>query len=84
MEHIEICHRCEFAFKPIQESGVAMLREFEGYTVDLRLQQFRRAVPGEWLTFIDFDEPKGQELLKKMHAYVTGADTDNATTAGPN
>ena len=49
-----------------------MLKKFEGYTVDIRLQQFRKVAfeSFEDIEFIDFDSKKGQELLKKMHASV--------------
>lgn len=37
---------------------------FEGYTVDLRLQQFRKIEKGQ-LLFIDFKSKVGKVLLKK-------------------
>jgi len=44
------------------------LKEFDGYTVDLRLEQFRKVKPNHGaVQFIDFDSPKGQRLLQKMH-----------------
>lgn len=36
---------------------------YEGYTVDFRLQEFRKVVYGKSLTFIPFNSPKGQKLL---------------------
>jgi len=43
------------------------LPEFEGYTVDERLREFRK-VDREKLTieFVPFDSPKGRRLLRKM------------------
>jgi hypothetical protein len=36
---------------------------FRGYTVDLRLGQFRKVEPGKGLEFIDFDSHRGVKLL---------------------
>ena len=43
---------------------------FKGYTVDDRLRQFRkvsRGQAGPSITFIEFDSPQGQRLLRQMH-----------------
>lgn len=45
------------------------LPTFDGYTVDPRLKQFRKAVPHSDLEFIDFDSEKGRELLEEMRTY---------------
>jgi hypothetical protein len=42
------------------------LPEFKGYTVDLRLREFRRLVFGEAPEFIAFDSVKGRELKAEM------------------
>jgi hypothetical protein len=48
------------------------LPTFNGYTVDVRLQQFRRVHPGNCvcgggeIEFIDFGSDKGAELLAAM------------------
>ena len=47
---------------------VRELPKFKGYTVDDRLQEFRKAEYGKSLEFIPFDSPKGQELLSEMEA----------------
>jgi hypothetical protein len=55
-------------------NGVRKLREFKGYTVDLRLQQFRKVIhheEGPSLEFIEFASPKGKKLLAQMHEKVT-------------
>ena len=49
------------------------LKEFRGYTVDIRLQEFRTVVDGKGITFIPFTSSKGQTLLKQMHQEVTCA-----------
>ncbi len=36
---------------------------FNGYTVDVRLRQFRRVSKGQ-ITFVNFDTPEGEKLLK--------------------
>ena len=39
------------------------LPTFKGYTVDVRLKEFRKTTPHLELTFIAFDSPEGDELL---------------------
>ena len=48
------------------EKTPKMLPVFKGYTVDLRLRQFRKAVLDETLEFIDFDTEEGEKLLSEM------------------
>jgi hypothetical protein len=66
-----ICELCQRAFEPEEINGVRKLKEFKGYTVDLRLQQFRKMELGKQLDFIDFNSPKGRKLLAQMHERVT-------------
>lgn len=40
------------------------LPTFKGYTVDVRLKQFRR-IEGEKIIFIDFDSIEGEKILTK-------------------
>lgn len=42
------------------------LPEFNGYTVDFRLREFRKVVLGRSIKFIDFENKKGKKLLRKM------------------
>lgn len=42
------------------------LPTYKGYTVDHRLGEFRRFVPGEIPEIIDFESDRGQELLAEM------------------
>ena len=43
---------------------------FQGYTVDMRLKQFRR-ITKKGIEFIDFDSKKGTALLKKYIDILT-------------
>ena len=43
--------------------GVRVLPTFKGYTVDVKLRQFRKADPETGIEFIDFDSPEGDSLL---------------------
>lgn len=42
---------------------------FNGFTVDKRLRQFRKAVPHSVLEFIEFDSVQGKKLLEEMRKY---------------
>jgi hypothetical protein len=46
--------------------GVTILPTFKGYTVDVRLREFRRAIPDVTLEFIPFESPEGKILLKEL------------------
>ncbi|MBI2651895.1 hypothetical protein HYX00_00385 [Candidatus Woesearchaeota archaeon] len=48
---------------------VNKLPEFEGYTVDVRLRQFRR-VHQQSIEFIDFDSIEGERILSKYRKYL--------------
>jgi len=37
---------------------------FKGYTIDVRLRQFRKVI-GQKIIFIEFDSEKGENLLSK-------------------
>lgn len=43
---------------------VTKLPIFKGYTVDVRLKEFRQATPDYSLGFISFDSPQGEALLE--------------------
>ena len=68
---ISICELCQQAYEPEEVNGVRKLKEFKGYTVDLRLQEFRKIEFGKHLDFIDFDSQKGRKFLALMHKEVT-------------
>lgn len=42
------------------------LPEFEGYTVDARLKEFRKAEYGKTMEFLPFDSMEGRKLLERM------------------
>ena len=50
--------------------SVTILPTFKGYTVDLRLREFRRAIPDVTLEFIRFDSPEGMELLEELQSFA--------------
>lgn len=52
---------------------VKELPKFKGYTVDVRLREFRKINYGEIPEYIPFDSPKGQQLLSEMRANNQGA-----------
>ena len=71
MDKVYICELCQQAYEPEEIKGVRKLKEFKGYTVDLRLQQFRKLSYGKQPQFIEFASPKGKKLLAQMHEKVT-------------
>ncbi len=50
--------------------SVTVLPTFKGYTVDLRLREFRRAIPEVTLEFIPFNSAKGEKLLTELKAFA--------------
>ena len=46
--------------------SVTILPTFKGYTVDMRLREFRRAIPDVTLEFIPFNSPEGEKLLEEL------------------
>jgi len=71
VDEVHICELCQRAYEPKEINGVRKLKEYKGYTVDLRLQQFRKLEYGKLPQFIDFASPKGKKLLDQMHEAVT-------------
>lgn len=67
MTYVILCKECTEAYSPEEIDGIRRLKVFEGFTIDLRLLQFRKANIGEELVFIEFDSKEGIALLKKMH-----------------
>lgn len=70
MEEVHICEICQRAYGPNVYPGLNVLKTFKGYTVDLRLRQFRKVEFGKPIDFIDFDSLKGRALLDQMHEEV--------------
>ena len=50
--------------------SVTVLPTFKGYTVDMRLREFRRAIPDVTLEFIPFKSPKGEKLLEELRSFA--------------
>ena len=42
---------------------IRILPTFKGYTVDMRLKEFRKAVWGKEIEFLSFESAKGKRLL---------------------
>ncbi len=70
MDTMHLCELYQTAYEPEAINGVRKLKEFQGYTVDLRLQQFRKFTFGKQPEFIEFTSTKGQQLLALMHQEV--------------
>ena len=60
--------------KNMNENSMRALPVFRGYTVDVRLRQFRR-VSSEGIEFLDFGSEQGDELLGE---YIDTLDRDSA------
>ena len=50
--------------------SVTILPTFKGYTVDLRLREFRRAIPHDTLELIRFDSPEGMKLFEQLQSFA--------------
>ena len=50
--------------------SVTILPTFKGYTVDMRLKEFRRAIPDVTLEFIPFNSPEGNKLLEELKSFA--------------
>ena len=64
-----MCELCQLAYEPeeVVPGGIRKLKTFNGYTVDLRLQEFRKVPYDDLPEFIEFTSTKGQKLLSEMH-----------------
>jgi hypothetical protein len=49
---------------------VTVLPTFKGYTVDMKLKEFRRAIPDVTLEFIPFNTPEGKKLLQELKSFA--------------
>ena len=56
----------------IKSESPYQLPTFKGYTIDVKLRQFRKVSHGEQpnIDFIDFDSERGQQLLEEMRASI--------------
>jgi hypothetical protein len=71
VDEFHMCELCQKAFEPEDINGVRKLKEFHGFTVDLRLQEFRKMEYGKQPQFLEFASPEGKKLLDLMHKEVT-------------
>ena len=80
VDEVYICELCQQAFEPEEVNGVRVLKKYKGYTVDMRLKEFRRVKldyseaykrATTEIEYISFDSPKGKKLLAQMHEEVT-------------
>ena len=55
------------------------LPTFKGYTVDLKLKEFRKAIYGKALEFLPFDSEKGQKLITEFLKTPAGKREYNET-----
>jgi hypothetical protein len=55
---------------PKGDSEPYQLPTFKGYTVDMRLREFRKVTSGEKIEFIPFDSPDGKELLGRLKLFA--------------
>ena len=70
MDEVDICELCQRVYEPEEINGVRKLKAFKGYTVDLRLQEFRELERGKQPQFIPFASLEGRALLYLMHQEV--------------
>lgn len=54
----------------IDEEQPYQLPTFKGYSVDLRLREFRKATLGEKLEFIPFISPEGKKLFEELRSFA--------------
>lgn len=54
----------------IGNEPVYQLPTFKGFTVDMRLREFRKAIPGVTLEFIPFNSPDGKKLLAELKVFA--------------
>jgi len=50
--------------------SVTVLPTFKGYTVDMRLKEFRRAIPDVTLEFIPFNSPEGKKIFEELMSFA--------------
>jgi hypothetical protein len=69
VDNRHLCELCLEAYESeeVVPGGIRKLKTFNGYTVDVRLQEFRKIPYGKLPEFIAFTSTKGQRLLAQMH-----------------
>ena len=69
-EKVQASLECLLNTKGGENMAVKILPTFKGYTVDLRLQEFRRAKPGPTLEIIHFLSPEGWNLFAELWEFA--------------
>ena len=54
----------------IEDEQPYQLPTFKGFTVDMRLREFRKATLGEKLEFIPFDSSEGKKLFAELKSFA--------------
>ena len=70
MDEVRLCESCQQAYGPEEINDVRKLKAFKGYTVDLRLREFREMEYGKLPQCIPFASMEGRALLNLMHGEV--------------
>ena len=70
MNTTQMCDKCLKEYEPEEIDNIRHLKTYKGFTIDLRLKQFRKANIVEELVFIEFDSKEGQKLLAEMHTQL--------------
>jgi len=71
MDNPYICELCQRTYGAQRVRGVRRLSTFNGYTVDLKLREFRKVGAGASLRFLSFSSDAGRALLRRMHDRAT-------------
>ena len=53
-----------------ENMSVTVLPTFKDYTVDMRLKEFRRAIPDVTLEFIPLNSPEDKKLLEELKSFA--------------
>ena len=56
--------------EPIGDSEPYQLPTFKGYSVDMRLREFRKATLWEKIEFILFNSPEGKKLFEELKSFA--------------
>jgi hypothetical protein len=56
--------------KVVRNMSATILPTFNGYTVDIRLKEFRKFIPGELPEFIPFSSPEGEKLFRELEVFA--------------
>ena len=66
----------------VEGKGGTKLPTFKGYTVDMRLKEFRSLEPGKKPEFLSFDSERGDMLLVELIEYLQSHGLQNGRLYG--